>query len=154
MRQLFHVDHFHIWFFFIIWVIHLISRQLTQFNPRKIAFLTNFSCTSIFFVQRRECHEYQKIWNFLSHLLIYVNSLSQDVHLPKRPRKSLKMSSSFLVPMELVPIWNDFWRSTIWAIQIQVTFAEFENPGIQPRNQTLNQKLTSKMMHGTIGKRR
>ena len=36
---------------------------------------------------------------------------------------------------ELGIIENDFWSSTIWAIQIQVSFPEFENPknpGIQP----------------------
>ena len=32
-------------------------------------------------------------------------------------------------------IENDFWSSTIWAIQIQVSYTEFENPknpGIEP----------------------
>jgi len=32
-------------------------------------------------------HSYQKTWNFIAHLLVYVESLSEDVHLPKRPRK-------------------------------------------------------------------
>ena len=38
---------------------------------------------------------------------------------------------------EFGTIENDFWSSTIWAIQIQVSFLEFENPenpGIQPNN--------------------
>ena len=32
-------------------------------------------------------------------------------------------------------IWNDFWSSTTWAIQLQASFTEFnnlKNPGIQP----------------------
>ena len=38
---------------------------------------------------------------------------------------------------ELGIIENDFWSSIIWAIQIQVSFPEFENPknpGIQPNH--------------------
>ena len=41
---------------------------------------------------------------------------------------------------EFGTIENDFWSSRIWAIQIQVSFLEFENPenpGIQPNNNEL-----------------
>ena len=40
---------------------------------------------------------------------------------------------------EFDTILNDFWSSTIWAIQIQVSLTEFKNsknPGIQPNHGT------------------
>ena len=37
---------------------------------------------------------------------------------------------------EFGTIENDFWSSTIWAIQIHFSFAEYKNPGIQPINVT------------------
>ena len=41
-------------------------------------------------------------------------------------------------------IENDFWSSTIWAIQIQDSFAGFKNPkipGIQPTYNTMELKI-------------
>ena len=56
---------------------HLISRQPTQSEPMLFPSLWR--------------HRYQKMWNFLAHLLINTKSFSDGVHLPKRPRKSLKI---------------------------------------------------------------
>ena len=84
----------------------------------------------------RNC--YQKMWDFIVHLLIYVKSLSEDVHLLKRPRKSENGIFHVWFPwnwFEFGIIRNDFWSSTVWAFQIQVWFTEFKNPknpGIQP----------------------
>ena len=76
------------------------------------------------------------MWNFLAHLLIYATSLPENVHLPKRLRKSLKIYFQFSEHrFELGIILKDFSSSTILVTQIQVSFARVEipkNPGIQP----------------------
>ena len=43
--------------------------------------------------------------NFIAHLLVYVKSLSDDVHLPQHLRKSSKIDFQFLVPRKLVRVW-------------------------------------------------
>ena len=48
--------------------------------------------------------------NFIAHLLVYVKSLSDDVHLPQHLRKSSKMDFRFLVPRKLVRVWYH-WNS-------------------------------------------
>ena len=43
-------------------------------------------------------------------------------------------------------VWNDFWSSAIWGIQIQVSFAAFKNhknPEIQPNDGTQFSTLTN-----------
>ena len=74
-----------------------------------------------------------------------MKNLPGDAHLPKRLRKSWKVD--FRRPDWTVQfpenwfgihiIWNDFWSSWIWAIQIKVSKTELKNPkipGIQPKD--------------------
>ena len=56
-------------------------------------------------------------------------------HLPERPRKSLKVDLRYSVPRKLVQVWrHDFWCSTIWAFQIEVSFTGVENLKISAFN--------------------
>ena len=51
--------------------------------------------------------------NFIAHLLVYVNSLSDDVHLLKHLRKSSKMDFRFLVPRKFTRVryhWKCFLK--------------------------------------------
>ena len=55
-----------------------------------------------YFLCRPLCwHWFQTMWNFIMHLLVYVKSFSDDVHLPQHLRKSSKMNFRFLVPHTL-----------------------------------------------------
>ena len=93
----------------LIW-FHLNPRN---FNPRKIYFLDSFSFGTFFGVERRPWDLDQKMWNFITHLLIYVKSLSQDVHLLNRPRKSEKWDFPCFVPKKLVRVryhWKWFFK--------------------------------------------
>ena len=82
----------------------------------------------------------KKIWDFLAHLLIHIKSLSRDVHLPKRPRKSQKngfsMSNSHGIGSSLVSI-EMIIEALPSATQILASFTEFDilrNSGIQPNH--------------------
>ena len=89
-------------------------------QSRKIHSLDSFSFISFFGVQRRPWDWYSKMWNFIVNLLVSMISLPGDAYSPKRPRKCLKTNFRFLLPV--------LWSSIIWAIQIQVSFPEVENP--------------------------
>ena len=95
-----------------------IELYLQQVELIKLSSLFDFSSTnaisahvkSIFcvvfdIVESRECHRHQKMWNLLAHLLIYVKTLSDDVHLPKHPRKCYKVDFWDSVPRKLVRVW-------------------------------------------------
>ena len=69
-----------------------------NFNPCKIDFRVVIYCIAFFHVDSRPRDKYQKMWYFPAHLLIYVKSLSQDVHLPKRLRISSKVDFRCSVP--------------------------------------------------------
>ena len=47
-------------------------------------------------------HWYQKMWNFIAHLLIHNRNLSHHFSLLKHPRKSAKMDFRCSVPRKLV----------------------------------------------------
>ena len=51
---------------------------------------------------------YQTMWNFLAHLLIYMESLPEDVHLLKRLRKSWKVDFRCQVPRTSVQVRYHF----------------------------------------------
>jgi len=51
---------------------------------------------------------YQKMCNFIAHLLSNVRSLPEDVNLPKRLRKSLKIDFRFSNPRKLIRVWHRF----------------------------------------------
>jgi len=106
-RSTFYAGQFHTWnkrYLFDLTSTHAIS------TPVKFIFRQFF--VHIFYsVRRRSWDWYQKMWNFTAHLLIYVISLSYDVHLLKRPRKSSKLDFRYSVPRNFVRVWyhlNDF----------------------------------------------
>ena len=75
-------------------------------------------------------HRYQKMWNFIAHLLIYIKSLSHHAPYWNAHAKVKNGIFDFSFPgnwFQLGLIGNDFSSSTIWAIQIQVPFAAFKN---------------------------
>ena len=73
---------------------------------------------------------YQTMWNFIAHLLMHVKSLSEDV--PTYPNAHTKVKKWIFELrfqgnwFEFIVIVNDFWSSTILAIQIKVSFAGFK----------------------------
>ena len=95
------------WSFWYIKLRVLIWFRLNprNLNPRNFHFLVGFLFETIFPCRPLWRHRYQKMWNFLPHLLIYVKSLSHDVPLPKRPRKCFNVDFPYLVPRELVRVW-------------------------------------------------
>ena len=90
------------------------------FNPRNFHFSVGFY-SKLFFPSRPQGrHRYQKMWNFIAHLLIYVKSLSHHIPLLKRPRKRSKVNFPWFFQgnrFELGIIGNIFQSSTFWAIQ-------------------------------------
>ena len=62
-----------------------------------------------FFPSRPQwCHWYQKMENFIAHLLIYVKTLPHHAPVLKRLRKSSKVNFPLFVPRELVQVWYHF----------------------------------------------
>ena len=58
-------------------------------------------------------HAYAKVWKWIFHVWLPGNEFGFGI------------------------VSNDFWSSTIWAIELQASFAEFKNPknpGIQPNH--------------------
>ena len=84
-----------------------------------------------------ELHKYQKMWNFLVHLLIYMKSRIMSTYSNAHAKvKNWIFAVQF--PGNCFTfsiILNDFWSSTICGIRNQFSFAQFKNPknpGIQP----------------------
>ena len=53
-------------------------------------------------------HWYQKMQNFIVHLLIYVKTLPHHAPVLKRLRKSSKVNFPLFVPRKLVQVWYHF----------------------------------------------
>ena len=86
---------------------------------------TIFPCSSLF---SPWWHWYQKMWNFLSHLLIHVKSLSDDVHLFKRPRKCLKSIFNHFPGnwLKFGIILNDFPSFSISEFNLPIPGTDFK----------------------------
>ena len=59
-------------------------------------------------------HWYQKMWNFIAHLLVYVKSLPEDAHQLKRLHKMLKVDFWGSVLRQLVRVWYH-WK---WVLEL------------------------------------
>ena len=57
---------------------------------------------------------YQKMWNFLAHLLIYVKSLPHPAPYQNAHAKFLKMDFRFTLPRKLVRVWY-YWK---WFLKL------------------------------------
>ena len=111
-----------------------------NFNPRNFRFLVSFSFETIFPLSRsattfhtERCEIFRRIfwsiWKVYSMMPTHSNAHAkvQNWIWTQFPGNEF----------EFGPVWNDFCSSTIWAIQIQVSFARIKNPknpGIQPNH--------------------
>ena len=99
-----------------------------NFNPREIKSSSSFAKG----ISR------QKMLNFLGHFSICIKILSGGFTYSNAHAKVKNWIFDVYFPgnwFSFGIISNDFWSSTIWVIQIQVSISEFknpENPGIQP----------------------
>ena len=99
-------------------------------NPRNFHFWSVFHSKPYLHQRQPQRNWYQKMWNFLAHILIFVKSLPHSAFLPKRPRKIYKYIFHFHFPgnwFDIGIILSDFWNFTIWAFQIQVLLTELQN---------------------------
>ena len=118
-----YAGHFHIskmGYLFDFTSTHVISA------PVIINFWSVFHTKPFFLCRHLWRHWYQKMWNFRSKWKVcpgispYSNAYAKvekwifDVQFPGNW-------------FEFGIIWNDFWSSTIWDIQIQVSFVGFKN---------------------------
>ena len=114
LRETFNAGHFHICHngcFFLFYVNPRYS------NPRNLYLKVGFPCITFIGGQRWPWNFHQKIRNFLVHSLIYRTSFPPT-------QKFIKGIFGVQFPGNLFEfdiILNDFWRSTICAIQIQVS---------------------------------
>ena len=123
LRETFNAGHFHICHngcFFLFYVNPRYS------NPRNLYLKVGFPCITFIGGQRWPWNFHQKIRNFLVHALI-------------KGIFGIQFPGNLF---EFDIIWNDFWSSIICAIQIKVSWAEYENnknPRNQPKNKQKNQ---------------
>ena len=98
-------------------------------NPRYFHFWSVFHTRPFIPCDPLWWHWYQKMWNFLSHLLIHAKSLSNDVHPLKRPRKCLKSIFDNYFPENLLKfgiILNDFPSLTISEFNLPIQGTDFK----------------------------
>ena len=79
-------------------------RSALNWGRRKFSIFDQFFIWYHFPCRSLRRHWYQKMWNFLAHLLIDIKRLSDDVHLLKRPRKSHKMNFQCRTPTKLLRV--------------------------------------------------
>ena len=82
--------------------------------------------------------------NFIAHLLVYVKSLSDDVHLPQHLRKSSKIDFQFLVPRKLVRVWYHWkWFFKLYTLSYSdSSFIRWAQKSKKSRNSAYSCSMT------------